>query len=84
LNVPQMWLRALGEAMGELHAEEAFREAEIVAVGAGKLDKIGRDKVTRRWRAALGTQGGVRLTADKSGLALLAALGIRNHNDGPR
>jgi hypothetical protein len=80
-----MWLRALGESMEELRTEEAFRQAEIIAVGAGKLEKSALDRVTRRWRSAFGEGGGtIRLQGKKSDLMLLRNLGIGKHQDEPR
>ena len=85
MNAPVAWLRALADAMGALQAEEAFREAEIIAVGAGKIDKAGRSRVVRRWRKMLGKEEeGVRLQGKRSDVALLASLGMKVRQDGPR
>lgn len=45
------------ESLRELQAEEAFRLAEVVSVGAAKMDKAGQDRTTRRWRSELGANG---------------------------
>jgi hypothetical protein len=75
--MPMMWLRAHLEAMGELQAEEAFRGAEIVSMGAGKLDRAGCNKVVARWNAALGRgDGSHRMTGTSRDLAMLKALGM--------
>ena len=80
-----MWLRAHLEAMGELQAEEAFRATEIHSMGAGTLDKTGRNKVLARWNAALGRgDGSHRMTGTSRDLAMLKALGIKVRTDGSR
>jgi len=65
-------------AIEVLQAEEAMREAEIVAVGGGHLDRHATERVTRRWRVAAG--GGNRLTGTKADLGMLAALGVKVRN----
>jgi hypothetical protein len=55
--MPLMWLWAHVESMPGLQAEEAFRLAEIIAVGAVKMGKDGRDKVVRRWNNARNGKG---------------------------
>ena len=74
-------MNAHAEAMAGIQAEEALREAEIVAVGSGKLERSATDRIVRRWRAALdGGGGGKRLTGTKADLGMLAALGVKvNH-----
>jgi hypothetical protein len=51
--MPLLWLRAHAEAIEGLQAEEAFREAEIVAVGAAKMNQRDRDKVLHRWNNSI-------------------------------
>jgi hypothetical protein len=80
-----MWVNAHAEAMAGIQAEEALREAEIVAVGGGHLEKAAADRVMRRWRTALdGGGGGKRLTGTKADLGILEALGVKVRTDGSR
>jgi hypothetical protein len=51
--MPIMWLRAHAEAIEGLQAEEAFRIAEIVAVGSGTLQEREQNRVTHSWRIAM-------------------------------
>lgn len=75
--MPMMWLRAHAEEMPAIQTEEAFREAEIISMGAGKLDRAGRNKVMARWNAALGRDDGShRMTGTSRDLAMLKALGV--------
>jgi hypothetical protein len=75
--MPTMWLGAHLEAVGELQAEEAFRATEIHSMGAGNLDRTGRNKVLARWNAALGRGDGAhRMTGTSRDLAMLKALGV--------
>lgn len=85
-----VWLRAHLETMPELQAEEAFRESEMISVGAAKLTKAGRDKVVKRWEAALGVQskprgGSIRLTGTTRDLELMKSSGmeVRTVGAGP-
>lgn len=74
-------MNAHAEAMAGIQAEEALREAEIVAVGSGKLERATTDRIVRRWRSALdGGGGGKRLTGTKADLGMLAALGVKVNN----
>jgi hypothetical protein len=74
-------VNAHAEAMAGIQAEEALREAEIVAVGSGKLERATTDRIVRRWRSALdGGGGGKRLTGTKADLGMLAALGVKVNN----
>ena len=71
--------------MAGIQAEEALREAEIVAVGSGKLERATTDRIVRRWRSALdGGGGGKRLTGTKADLGMLAALGVKVNTNGSR
>ena len=63
-----------------LQAEEAMRAAEIIAVGGGRLERSASEKITRRWRTAIGGEGGRRLTGTKADLGMLAALGVKVRN----
>jgi hypothetical protein len=55
--MPLMWLRAHAQAIEGLQAEEAFREAEIVAVGGGNLKERERDKILHLWNKMLNREG---------------------------
>lgn len=75
--MPLMWLNAHIVTLGELQAEESFRMAEIISIGAGKLDKRGHAQVTRRWNAALGNNGGaITMTGQAGDVTRLRALGV--------
>lgn len=74
--MPMMWLNAHSEALGELQAEESFRQAEAISVGEGKLKKSDHDKVTRRWRAAIGSDKALAISK-KADVSRLLALGIK-------
>ena len=87
--MPLMWLRAHLGAMGELQADEAFRESEVISMGAGKFDKSGRDRVLRRWERALGregkpAEGSIRLTGTTHDLELMKSVGMGVRTVGPR
>lgn len=73
-----MWLNAHIVSLGELQAEESFRMAEIISIGGGKLKQSAHDKVTRRWRTALGNGDGVlRMKGDSSDVKMLESLGVK-------
>jgi hypothetical protein len=87
--MPLMWLNAHIVSLGELQAEESFRMAEIISVGAGKFNEKGREKVISRWKAALGIKGqsngrSIRLTGTTKDLELMKGTGIGTRANGPR
>jgi hypothetical protein len=72
-----MWLRAHAEAIEGLQAEEAFRSAEIVAVGGGNLNERERDKILHRWNRAMDNNSTIRITKKDIGLVAGMGLGVR-------
>ena len=71
-----MWLRAHAEAIEGLLAEEAFRDAEIAAVGSGNIKERERDKILHRWNQSL-NPGGARITAQNVGMIKGMGIGLR-------
>ncbi len=67
-----------------LQAEDALRQAEIIAMGTGQLTKSDRNKVLNRWRSALDGHGPKMLKGNKAGLAMLRAMGVEVKEDGSR
>lgn len=82
--MPRVLFEAYQGALERLQAEAAFRQSEIIAMGTGQLTKTDRNKVLRQWRAAMGSAEKNVLRGNKAGLALLASLGMKVREDGPR
>jgi len=83
--MPLVWLNAHTVSLGELHAEESFRMAEIVSIGEGRLKQSAHEKVIRRWNAALGRGDGVlRLRGTAGDAKTLESLGMKVRTNGSR
>ena len=80
LAMPVMWLKAHLETLAELQGEECFREAEVISIGSGKLNKKEHGKVIRRWNAAIGNERGGNSRNPTS--AQLEAMGLKVHHGG--